>query len=308
MGDTVQLVDNIDNTNTLYEDVLIPMYGDDAGIMLTNTKFLRINILKAIKDFVEHEKTIYIKEFSNTPIMIYATSDEYNYESATELTTDLVIIPNALSLATINDTINNMPVKFPLVLEALNTTAFTKEIWDDYLDEIYLNYSDSNPEVHKIIINDGVALLQRWSDIEDTEQKDMIKAYNAEFDISYDTDTFWQEPLDLISKHYWEKFSFSLMINDYEIYDESVSIYLDTIAEKYFNNGYFDEIVIKINYFYWYDNFQAIVDWAEQNLKSALVSYRFDTVFSNEKKIDILVKKKLLNMEIFKDKILLKKS
>ncbi len=280
MGDTVQLVDNVDNTNTLYEDVLIPMYGDDAGIMLTNTKFLRINILKAIKDFVEHEKTIYIKEFSNTPIMIYATSDEYNYESATELTTDLVIIPNALSLATINDTINNMPVKFPLVLEALNTTAFTKEIWDDYLDEIYLNYSDSNPEVHKIIINDGVALLQRWSDIEDTEQKDMIKAYNAEFDISYDTDTFWQEPLDLISKHYWEKFSFSLMINDYEIYDDSVSEYLDIIAEKYFNNGYFDEIVIKINYFYWYDNFQKIVDWSEQNLKSALVSINTFTLIS----------------------------
>ncbi len=75
-----------------------------------------------------------------------------------------------------------------------------------------------------------------------------------------------------------------MTINDYELYDQNNQLYLDTIAEKYFNNGYFDEIVIKMNYFYWYDDFQKIVEWSEKNLKSALVSYRFDTLFSNDTK------------------------
>jgi hypothetical protein len=30
--------------------------------------------------------------------------------------------------------------------------------------------------------------------------------------------------------------------------------------EKYFNNGYFDEIVIKMNYFYWHDDFKKIIE------------------------------------------------
>ena len=280
---TIQTIDNVDNTGTLYEDVLIDLYGADADIMLTNTKFLRVNILKAIKNFVQHEKTICIKEFSTAPIMTYATNDKFNFVNP-ELTTDLVIIPQAFHLADINNVIKNMTHKFPLVLEALNTDSVTKEMWDNYLDSIYTSYNDSETEVHKIIIEDVVSLLQKWNNIDNQQQKDMIKAYNAEFNISYDTNTFWQEPLNLISKNYWDKFSFVLTINDYDIYDDNVSDYLNVISEKYFNNGYFDEVVIKMNYFYWFDDFQKIVKWSEQNLKSALVSYRFDTIFTNDVK------------------------
>ena len=280
---TIQTIDNVDNTGTLYEDVLIDLYGADADIMLTNTKFLRVNILKAIKNFVQHEKTICIKEFSTAPIMTYATNDKFNFVNP-ELTTDLVIIPQAFHLADINNVIKNMTHKFPLVLEALNTDSVTKEMWDNYLDSIYTSYNDSETEVHKIIIEDVVSLLQKWNNIDIQQQKDMIKAYNAEFNISYDTNTFWQEPLNLISKNYWDKFSFVLTINDYDIYDDNVSDYLNVISEKYFNNGYFDEVVIKMNYFYWFDDFQKIVKWSEQNLKSALVSYRFDTIFTNDVK------------------------
>jgi len=280
---TIQTIDNVDNTGTLYEDVLIDLYGADADIMLTNTKFLRVNILKAIKNFVQHEKTICIKEFSTAPIMTYATNDKFNFVNP-ELTTDLVIIPQAFHLADINNVIKNMTHKFPLVLEALNTDSVTKEMWDNYLDSIYTSYNDSETEVHKIIIEDIVSLLQKWNNIDNQQQKDMIKAYNAEFNISYDSNTFWQEPLNLISKNYWDKFSFVLTINDYDIYDDNVSDYLNVISEKYFNNGYFDEVVIKMNYFYWFDDFQKIVKWSEQNLKSALVSYRFDTIFTNDVK------------------------
>ena len=280
---TIQTIDNVDNTGTLYEEVLVGLYGENADMMLTNTKFLRINILKAIKDFIQHEKTIFIKEFSTAPIMTYATSDEFDLTDS-ELTTDLVIVPQAFSLSVINNTVNNMPHKFPLVLEALNTNGVTTEMWDNHLDEIYTYYADGETPVHKIVIEDVISLLKKWNDSDNQVQKNMIKAYNATFNISDDTNTFWQEPLNLISKKYWDKFSFVLTLNDYEIYDNSVSEYLDIVAEKYFNNGYFDEIVIKINYFYWNDDFQKIVDWAEQNLKSALVSYRFDTIFSNEDK------------------------
>ena len=39
-----------------------------------------------------------------------------------------------------------------------------------------------------------------------------------------------------------------------------------------------------MNYFYWYDDFKKIIDWTSKNLKSALVSYRFNTIFSNNEK------------------------
>ena len=121
--------------------------------------------------------------------------------------------------------------------------------------------------------------------MDDNVSKDMIKEYNKTHDISkYKKETFWQEPLDLITAKYWEKFSFVLTLNDYDLYDETNESFLNVISEKYFNNGYFDEVVIKMNYFYWHDNFQKIIDWSEKNLKSTLVSYRFDTVFSNETK------------------------
>jgi len=280
MGNVIQIIDNIDNSNTLYEDVLINLYGDDAGFILMNTKILRTSILKIIKDFIDKEKTICIKEFSTAPIMTYVVSDEYNQE----LRTDLVIIPEAYNLSVINDVVNNMNTKVPLVLEALHPKQVAKESWDDYLDEIALFYLDADVEVHKIVIEDVVKLLSNWDDSDNQEQKEMIKTYIVEHNIGYNSSTYWQEPLYLIAKKYWDKFSFVLTINDYEIYDDSVSKYLDVIAEKYFDNGYFDEIVIKMNYFYWYDDFQKIIDWTERNLRSALVSYRFDTIFSNTSK------------------------
>lgn len=279
---TLQIIDDIDNTNTLYEDVLVPLYGENADVMLTNTKFLRVNILKAIKDFVEAHKVIQVKEFSTNPIMTYADRTKYDY-GLPELTTDMVIVPNAKDLATINQAAIDSGNTYPLMIEALNLNNVSKESWNDYLDDIALYYGDGeDTEVHKIVIEDVIPLLKKWEDVTDTPTKEMLKEYNQSQGIeNYDYQTFWQEPIDLISKKYWEKFSFVLTINDFEIYDETAEKYLDVIANKYFNEGYFDEIVIKINHFYWFDDFQKIVDWSQKNLRSALVSYRFDTVFSN---------------------------
>ena len=171
-------------------------------------------------------------------------------------------------------------------MEALNPKAVSKLKWDDYLNDLYLHYSGDgirNPRVQKIVFENTIQNLKKWEDTSDQVTKDMIKGYNQSMGIStYNYKTFWQEPLALISKKFWEKFSFVLTINDYELYDESNQKYLDVIADKYFNNGYFDEIVIKMNYFYWHDNYQKIIDWTNQNLKSTLVSYRFKTLFSND--------------------------
>ena len=125
------------------------------------------------------------------------------------------------------------------MLEALNSYNVTTKNWDKYLDDIFLYYvADNlyNSRVQKIMIEDTIDILKRWEDHSDLKTKDMIRAYNANHNITkYDHTTFWQEPLNLISKKYWEKFSFVLTINDYDIYNEDNSKYLDVIAEKYFN-------------------------------------------------------------------------
>jgi len=280
-NNTVQIIDEVDNSDTLYEDILVPTYGvENADQMLINTKFLRANILNAIKTFADKEKTIFIKEFIKDPIMIYATDNHYDYESANILTTDMVVIPEAIDIETIETQNNKLIKQFPLMIEGLNNKSITKVDWDEYLDTLY----NSELEIHKIVIEDAVDILKKWNNTDNTDQKEMIKSYNSEFNISYNKDTFWQEPLDLISKNYWKKLSFVLTINDYDLYDDNNQDYLNVIAEKYFNSGYFDEIVIKINYFYWFDNFQKIIDWTQHNLRSALVSYRFNTIFSNNTK------------------------
>lgn len=289
MGNITGTIDEIDNTGTLYEDVLKLIYsGDELNIMLTNIKFLRINILKMIKDFVDKEQTICIKEFSDNPIMAYADSERYNYNYP-ELSTDLVIVNKAFNLPKILEHAQKVTAKYPLVLEALDPNNVSKESWNDLLDEIYLLYNDEdnphNDRVHKIVIEDTVNTLKKWGDTSDSDTKEMIKAYNRNYGINqYNTNTFWQEPLDLISKKYWEKFSFVLVINDYDIYNPDTAGILEAIAQRYYENGYFDEVVIMINYFYWFDDFQKIVDWSSENLKSALVSYRFDTVFKYTEK------------------------
>ncbi len=277
---TIQTIEEIDNTGTLYEEVLLDEYGEEADVMLVNTKFIRAYILKTIKEFVEHEDVACVKEFSTEPTMIYATDPNYNYEGIEKLTTDMVIVPNATKRITIQNILDTQEVAYPLVVEALNKIDISALSWDSHIDDLLDVYNKD--EVRKVIIEDVVALLTSWNDTT-AITKDMIKEYNANYDISFNSETYYQEPLDLISKKYWEKLSFILTINDYDIYNED-STYLDIIADKYFNNGYFDEIVIKINYFYWHDNFEKIVTWSQENLKSALVSYRFDTIFSNNNK------------------------
>jgi hypothetical protein len=230
-----------------------------------------------IKEFVELEDVVCVKEFSSDPTMVYATDISYNYEGIERITTDLVIVNNALLKSDIQLVLNEQITSYPLVVEALSTTEITTETWDYYLDDLILSFPDSI--VQKVIVEDVVSLLKIWSDIE-APTKELIKDYNAENNISFNSNTFFEEPLSIISKKYWKKLSFVMTINDYDIYAEDTT-YIDIISEKYFNNGYFDEIVIKINYFYWHDNFEKIVKWSKENLHSALVSYRFDTIFSN---------------------------
>ncbi len=285
MENTIQIIDTIDNSNTLYENVLKKMYsGDLLNTILISTKFLRLGILNTIKGFIESEKSIYIKEFSHVPAMIYDDPTQFNY-SIDELKTDAIIVKEAFNLSKVIEADNEISKKYSFVLEALHTNNVTKESWDDYLDKIYTIFGDGyNPRVQKIVIEDVVTTLKNWSDHTNEYTTQMIKKYNKTYKIKYNINTFWQEPLYIISQKYWNKFSFVLTINDYDLYDESKVELLNLIADKYFNNGYFDEIVIKINYFYWHDNFDKIVNWSMKNLRSALVSYRFNTIFTNTEK------------------------
>lgn len=287
MAKSIFYIDEIDNTGTLYEEVITQLYAEEIwDSMLINTKFLRNSILKLIKEFIDHEGTIFIKEFSENPPMIYDDPEQFDF-GVTEIATDFIIVRDAFTLAKVNEENNNIDQKYSLVLEALNTDVITSQNWDTFLDNVYLYYSGDNiqhPRVQKIMIEDVIDVFKKWENEDNVLIREMLEEYITNHNIVFDDDTCWQEPLDIISKKYWEKFSFVLTINDYDIYDENNAEYLAIIAEKYFNNGYFDEVVIKINYFYWFDNFQKIVDWSEQNLRSALVSYRFDTLFSNTTK------------------------
>lgn len=286
MARAVYYIDTIDNTNTLYEDVIQQVYDEaEWDIMLANTKFLRNSILKMIKDFIDSEGMIFLKEFSDKPPMIYDDPAKFDF-GVDEIETDLIIVKEGYNLATVNEAHQNVNEKYSLVIDALNPNTVTLEHWDEYLDDLFLYYSGENvynPRVQKIMVEDTISCLKKWENIEDGAMKQLVRNYNSNHGITYyNPTTFWTEPLDIIAERYWEKFSFVLTINDYDLYDETNAKYLDIIAEKYFNNGYFDEIVIKMNYFYWHDNFQKIVDWSAKNLKSALVSYRFKTLFSNE--------------------------
>lgn len=288
MARTIFYLEDIDNTGTLYEEVISQLYPEELwNIMLTNTRVLRNHVLKMIKDFVEHEETIFLKEFSDAPVMIYDDATKFDF-GIKEIETDLIIVKQAFNLPTVNAENANIDEKYALVLEALNPNNVTENGWDKFLDDLFLYYSGEGiryPRVQKIMIEDVIQALKMWEDISNTPIKNMIKDYNVYQGITeYNVNTFWQEPLYKVSEKYWEKFSFVLTINDYDLYDEANQPYLDLIAEKYFNNGYFDEVVIKMNYLYWYDDYQKIVEWSEQNLRSALVSYRFDTLFSNGNK------------------------
>lgn len=279
---------HIDNTNTLSENVIQAKYPQDQwAVMLTGTKYLRNSILKMIKEYVDADGVVYIKEFSDAPPMIYDDATQFDFGTP-EITTDLIVVRKGFTMPIVNTEIAKIPQKYSLAIEALDTRSVFKENWDNLLDDIFFYYvgeNNRNPRVQKIIVEDIIGALKRWSDILDGPTKEMLKLYNSQHGITkYVSTTFWQEPLAIISQKYWEKFSFVLTINDYELYDPENQQFLDVIAEKYFNNGYFDEVVIKMNYFYWFDDFQKIVDWSEQNLKSALVSYRFDTLFSNDTK------------------------
>lgn len=283
----INIIDNVDNTGTFYEQVIQKNYPEaEWDTMLINTKVLRFNILKTIKDFITSEKTICIKEFSDTPPMIYDDPEKFTHTNNPEISTDLIIINKAFNLPMITQEIQTLPPKYSVVLEALNPNYVSHISWDSLLDDIWLSFGNEeqvyNSKVKKIIIENGCDVLKKWNNYDDTATKDMLKYYNISQGLNtFNKNTYWQEPLYLVSKKYWEKFSFVLTINDYDIYDSTNQDILNTIAERYFNNGYFDEIVIKMNYFYWNDDFQKIIDWTEKNLKSTLVSYRFDTVFSN---------------------------
>jgi len=284
MGTTIFFIDEIDNTGTLYEEVITQLYAEEMwDIVLINTKFLRSSILKLIKEFIDHEDTIFIKEFSDNPPMIYDDDSRFDF-CIEEISTDFIIVREAFNLSKVDEENNNIDEKYALVLEALNTDIITTQNWDNYLNTLFLNYSGEgiqSPRVQKIVIEDVIQVFEKWRNEENILINEMIEEYVVNHDLTYDENTSWQEPFYLISKNNWEKFSFVLTINDYDIYNEDNEDYLNLIAEKYFNTGYFDEIVIKMNYLYWHDNYQKIVDWSEQNLRSALVSYRFDTLFSN---------------------------
>lgn len=287
MARTFFSLEEIDNTGTLFEEIITQSYDEaEWNRMLLNTKFLRTSILKMVKEFIDSEGIISIKEFSDAPPMIYDDPEQYDL-GVTEIETDIIIVRKAYELEQIIEVDERVDEKYGLSIEVLDPSRLYVDTWDSYLDKIYNRFAKgqgTRPRVQKIMIEDPIDIFRVWKNHYDVTTKDMIKAYNTFHDIEYNTLSYWQEPIAHISEKYWKKFSFVMTINDYELYDPNNMNFLEIIADRYFDNGFFDEVVIKMNYFYWHDDFETIINWTSKILGSPLVSFRFDTMFSNDEK------------------------
>ena len=79
MSQSIFSIDNIDNTNTLFENVIKKNYPtDEWDSVLIKTKFLRNSILKTIKKFIESQGTVCLKEFSDNPEITSIVFDSFS--------------------------------------------------------------------------------------------------------------------------------------------------------------------------------------------------------------------------------------
>lgn len=263
--------------SNIFNDVLKPQFGDNSIEVLLNTIELRAYLITFIKNFVASEQAITIKENLKKPLMDFDTSKN----EFAEFKTDIAFCDKIYSLQDLNELISGHNFDFSIEVEALDTDNVSQESWDTYLDNIVLYYTgDVENKVEKIFIPDILNLFRTWSDTTNTDQKAMLKAYNASNNIEYNTDTFWFEPIKHISAKYWKKLSFTTSINDYEIYSMTDDKFMKSLEEVCFSDGFFDEIIININYLYWGDDFKKLIDWTKNNLKSSLVTLNFKTILS----------------------------
>jgi len=253
---------------TLLDDIIKPRYNDEmkSGEILLSTLVLRSELIK-ITSRIGTDKPIIIREFDNNPLSSLKT-----------IKSSEVIINQGFSLEKITKNIYSLP----LMVEALDFNNVSSASWDDYIETLYnfSNNSDSN-KIETLVIND---VFKTFDEIRnDNILKEKIKRYNSEKNIVFDSSKFWYQSTQYIIEKYWEKFSFAITINDYDIYYGDKTIKL-SIEEELLNNGFLNEIIIKINYLSWVDNFKTLFDWIS-SLNDVLVSFRFETIFDNKNRL-----------------------
>lgn len=278
---------NLNNKNTLYEDIIKPNVAPDlCSKTLNNTKILRNLILSMIKDFIKEFKTVKIKEFSNRPPMIYDYSANIN-DILSELTTDNIIVNNAFTQDIIEHCNKNFDEKYVFSVEALDMNNVSVARWDSYLNELFFYYGNLGQEsihsrVSQIIIENTITSLKKWR-MNEGIFKPMVETYLHDKQVFKNDFSYWESPLIEISKSHWEKFSFAIVIQDYEIYSYLENkFFLDYISDKLIKFGMIEEIIVQINHFFWKDDLQTIFNWLEKNTHIS-ISFRIMTVSNIDK-------------------------
>jgi len=298
-------MENVDNSNTLYANVIVKKYPPDLWAKtLNNTKILRNLLIHTIKLFVDKNFDAIIKEFSSEPPSAYDFSSS-EIVGLREISTDFLIIKNALTLDLIDSSIKNISEKYLFAVEALNYENISLQSWDTYLNSLAFFYGEINgmsstsPRISKIYIDNIITILKKWNDSKNSKFKLSVEKYILDKKIISENTPAWGIPFASISDSHWEHFSFTLSINDFEIYDDTNKIYLDYIAKQLFLNGFFEEIVIIINHFFWGDNFLKLFKWLNDNMSGVLVSFRFKTISSINKNIFLQQNLNKYNQNLF---------
>lgn len=263
-----------DNTNTLFSNVLEPSFGSDTEQILINTRIARSYILSAIKQFIDSEKQCNIREWYGVPNMDYTTYAGFNY-SIKELKTDEFIVPFEQNIAAMCAKMRF--AKLPVSIDPFDFSEISQSNFDERLATCF-NTTDTN--IIKIFINDAVSKLSNLKNGDSATQEQIanyLLSKNIELS-GFNTEELWSLPLKLLAEENWMRSAFALVINDYEIYDSATSDFVLELGEKFYDNGYFDEVIIKINYLYWFDDFKKITQFVKEHFHSTLVSFRLDTI------------------------------
>lgn len=278
--------DNVNNTGTLFDNILSKSYPPNlVNRVLLNTLLIRNQLLNLAKKIIEKHETIQIKEFYDVPPMIYDDAEKF-HACINELSTDSLIVKSCFNMKTLRDADNKVSKKYSLVIEALDFENITSEKWNAFLDEIHTIFYDENApsqRVSTITIENIIPSLKKISDSTQPKYKAMVEAYLKSISVIVDPKFYWIQPLTQTTIRYWEKFSFSIVLNDRDIYEESNKIYLDTIIHRLFNNGFVDELVIVMNHVMWFDNYQKILDFLKM-IDYCKISFRFQTIIPNNDK------------------------
>ena len=219
-------------------------------------------------EFIKKRHYLYIKEFYY--------NEKNNYFNNQKVLTDYKdILPKSIITNISNLTNTQYNIKHSLELGFDNN--FNKDNLDLNIDEQVKNFNGNN-----IIFSDIINIFKKWKNYNNELINDKLKLYLDKHDKEYNIHDFWYFPFIKLQKDNWKYKLLSLVINDYDLIEESNNKFKQLIIDKFFNNGYINELVIDLNYFFW-DNFDFINDFIKQT-NTMVLSFRINLIPSERNK------------------------